>query len=124
MATEKKITKEHLSELQNEIRRIYLNDSRPWVIGYSGGKDSSCILQLIWYALQELPKEQFKKPVYIISSDTLVETPAVVNQLEQSLRRIQEAAKQQGLPIHVQKVVPEIKDTFWVNMIGRGIPAP
>jgi len=119
-----KITKEQIAELQAEIRRIYLNDSRPWVIGYSGGKDSSCVLQLLWYALKELPKDQFAKPVYVISSDTLVETPAVVNQLESSLRLITESASQQGLPIHVHKVTPEIKDTFWVNMIGRGIPAP
>jgi DNA sulfur modification protein DndC len=119
-----KISKEQIIELQAEIRRIYLNDSRPWVIGYSGGKDSSCVLQLLWYALKELPKDQFTKPVYVISSDTLVETPAVVNQLEKSLRLLGEAAQQQGLPIHVHKVIPEIKDTFWVNMIGRGIPAP
>lgn len=119
-----KITKEQIIELQAEIRRIYLNDSRPWVIGYSGGKDSSCVLQLLWYTLKELPKDRFTKPVYVISSDTLVETPAVVNQLEKSLRLLGEAAQQQGLPIHVHKVIPEIKDTFWVNMIGRGIPAP
>ena len=119
-----KITKEQIVELQAEIRRIYLNDSRPWVIGYSGGKDSSCVLQLLWYALKELPKDQFTKPVYVISSDTLVETPAVVNQLEKSLRLLGKAAVEQGLPIQVHKVIPEIKDTFWVNMIGRGIPAP
>jgi len=119
-----KITKEQIAQLQSEIRRIYLNDSRPWVIGYSGGKDSSCVLQLIWYALRELPKEKFSKPVFVISSDTLVETPAVVNQLEQSLTLIGESAAAQGLPIQVHKVIPEIKDTFWVNMIGRGIPAP
>jgi len=119
-----KITKEQIEELQEEIRRIYLNDSRPWVIGYSGGKDSSCVLQLLWYALKGLPADQFKKPVFVISSDTLVETPAVVNQLEQSLRLIGESAQAQCLPIQVQKVIPEIKDTFWVNMIGRGLPAP
>lgn len=124
MATTSKITKEQIDELQAEIRRVYLNDSRPWVIGYSGGKDSSCVLQLIWYALKELPKDQFTKPVYVISSDTLVETPAVVNQLEKSLRIIGESALSQGLPIQVHKVIPEIKDTFWVNMIGRGLPAP
>jgi len=124
MAANSKITKEQIATLQAEIRRIYLNDSRPWVIGYSGGKDSSCVLQLLWYALKELPKEQFTKPVYVISSDTLVETPAVVNQLGNSLRLIGESAQKQGLPIQVHKVIPEIKDTFWVNMIGRGIPAP
>ena len=119
-----KITNQQIKTLQEEIRRIYLNDSRPWVIGYSGGKDSSCVLQLLWYALKELPKEQFTKPVYVISSDTLVETPAVVNALTSSLRLIGESAQTQGLPIQVHKVIPEIKDTFWVNMIGRGIPAP
>lgn len=124
MANNKKVTQEQIAELQSEIRRVFLNDSRPWVIGYSGGKDSSCVLQMVWYALKELPKEQFTKPVYVISSDTLVETPAVVSQLDQSLHKIQEAAQQQGLPIQVKKVIPEIKDTFWVNMIGRGIPAP
>lgn len=124
MPHESKITKEHLTELQAEIRRIYLNDSRPWVVGYSGGKDSSCVLQLLWYALRELPKDQFKKPVYVISSDTLVETPAVVNQLENSLRQIKAGAQEHEIPIHVEKVVPETNDTFWVNMIGRGIPAP
>jgi DNA sulfur modification protein DndC len=124
MASVAKITKEQVENLKEEIRRIYLNDSRPWVIGYSGGKDSSCALQLVWYALKGLPKDQFTKPVYVISSDTLVETPAVVNQLEKSLQLLGEAAQQQGLPISVHKVIPEIKDTFWVNMIGRGIPAP
>ncbi|HEU6448922.1 MAG TPA: DNA phosphorothioation system sulfurtransferase DndC [Verrucomicrobiae bacterium] len=124
MATKSKISGAQIKELQEEIRKIYLNDSRPWVIGYSGGKDSSCVLQLIWYALKELSKDQFKKPVYIISSDTLVETPAVVNQIDSSLKLIGEAAQKQGLPIYVHKVIPEIKDTFWVNMIGRGLPAP
>lgn len=124
MTAESKISSEQISELHAEIRRIYLNDSRPWVIGYSGGKDSSCVLQLIWSALSALSPGDFKKPLYVISSDTLVETPAVVNQLENSLRLIATSAEKQGLPIHVHKVIPEIKDTFWVNMIGRGIPAP
>jgi DNA sulfur modification protein DndC len=74
--------------------------------------------------LKQLPAGSFTKPVYVISSDTLVETPAVVSQLEKSLALIREAAGQQGLPIEVMKVTPEIKDTFWVNMIGRGLPAP
>lgn len=117
-------TAEKVDLLQNKIREIYLGDSRPWVIGYSGGKDSSCVLQLTWYALQELPKDKRIKPIYVISSDTLVETPAVVNQIDESLKLIQEKAIEQSMPITVHKVIPEIHDTFWVNMIGRGLPAP
>ena len=33
-------------------------------------------------------------------------------------------AKTQGMPFEAHKVVPELKDTFWVNLLGRGYPAP
>ena len=32
-----------LKDLVGEAQRLYLEDSRPWVIGYSGGKDSTAI---------------------------------------------------------------------------------
>src|SRR5262249_38858844 len=118
------LSKDQISELYRALQQVYVNDSRPWVIGYSGGKDSSCVLQAAWYALSALPQEKLIKPVYIISSDTLVETPAVGNQLEASLVKMSSAAKMQKLPFEVHKVIPAINDTFWVNMIGRGIPAP
>ena len=60
-----------------EIRRLYLWDEVPWVIGYSGGKDSSAVLQLVWLALKELPVERRSKPIHVISTDTLVEQPVV-----------------------------------------------
>ena len=66
-----------LDDYYDEIRQIYLADNRPWVLGYSGGKDSTCALQMVWIALSQLPVEQRSKPVYVISSDTLVETPVV-----------------------------------------------
>src|SRR4051794_35500578 len=103
MLENRPLTKDDISELYRSMQDIYLNDSRPWVIGYSGGKDSSCVLQAAWYALSELPREKLTKPVYVISSDTLVETPAVVNQLETSLKLIGEGAKAQGLPFEVHK---------------------
>lgn len=124
MAATQKITGEQIATLEDTIRAYYLQDSRPWVIGYSGGKDSSCVLQLAWYALKKLPREKLTKKVYVITSDTLVETPAVVNQLDTALKTIQKAAVDHGLPFVVHKVTPEIRNTFWVNMIGRGLPAP
>jgi DNA sulfur modification protein DndC len=122
--SEERITGEKIQQLQEKIREVYVSDGRPWVVGYSGGKDSSCVLQLVWYALRKLPAEKLNKPVYVISSDTLVETPAVVNQLDQTLKQIDVVAKREGMPIEVHKVIPAIQDTFWVNMIGRGLPAP
>jgi DNA sulfur modification protein DndC len=118
------LTKEALEKVLELIRTNYLADSRPWVLGYSGGKDSSCVLQLIWHALSKLPDEQRAKSVFIVSSDTLVETPAIVNQLTQSHDLINKAALEQNMPFRAHVVVPEPDNTFWVNLIGRGYPAP
>jgi DNA sulfur modification protein DndC len=113
-----------LVDRYREIRSVYQADSRPWVVGYSGGKDSTCALQMVWSALAELPASQRTKPVYVISSDTRVETPVIVNYIDTTLERIATAAKEQGLPFRTQKVVPTVDRGFWVNLIGRGYPAP
>ena len=113
-----------LVALQEHIRAVYAADDRPWVIGYSGGKDSTCALQLIWSAIRTLPEEARRKPIFVLSSDTLVETPVIVNYIDETLAAINAAAADQNMPITAQKVVPEISDSFWVNLIGRGYPAP
>jgi DNA sulfur modification protein DndC len=119
-----KLTKKMLDETTKRIQDVYLSDSRPWVIGYSGGKDSSCVVQLVWNALLKLDKVQRNKPVYVITSDTLVETPAIEDHLTSSIDQISKRAKEQDLPIQAHTVKPKINDTFWVNLLGKGYPAP
>ena len=113
-----------LDDIHREIQEVYLENARPWVIGYSGGKDSTTALQLIWYALSELPPEQRKYPVYVISSDTLVETPVIVSYITGTLDRIESTASEQEMPFQTALVRPKTEDTFWVNLIGKGYPAP
>lgn len=113
-----------LAERYREIQEVYLSDDRPWVVGYSGGKDSTCTLQMVWTALSALPRNRLHKPIYVISSDTLVETPVIVRYIDVTLARISAAAAEQGLPITTEKVTPMVDRSFWVNMIGRGYPAP
>ena len=113
-----------VDELYNDIREIYLEDNRPWVIGYSGGKDSTATLQAVWHALAGLNKDQLHKKIFVISSDTFVETPVVVDHITKNIESINVAAKQHGLPIEGHKVVPATQDTFWVCLLGRGYPAP
>jgi DNA sulfur modification protein DndC len=113
-----------LARIYDDVREIYLSDSRPWVVGYSGGKDSTTALQIIWTALQALPPKKRSKHIYVISSDTLVETPVVSRYIDVSLERIAKAAVEQSMPIVTHKVVPEVGRSFWVNLIGRGYPAP
>jgi len=118
------LTGDLLRTRYEEIQRIYLGDSKPWVIGYSGGKDSTTALQMIWIALSKLPQESRTKPVFIISSDTLVETPKIIDYIDTTLERMNRAAEAQDLPFTAHKVRPTLEDTFWVNLIGRGYPAP
>lgn len=113
-----------IKEIYQEVQDVYLRTGLPWVIGYSGGKDSTAVVQLVWIALTQLSQEQLQWPVYVIASDTLVETPVVVDHIHGALRKINEAAVEQSLPFEAHKVVPKTTDTFWSNLIGRGYPAP
>lgn len=111
-------------EIVDKIRELYLSDSFPWIVGYSGGKDSTASLQLVWTAITSLPEDQRSKPVHVISTDTLVENPVIAAWVETSLQRIGRAAQEQGLPIRAHRLTPSVENRFWVNLIGKGYPAP
>lgn len=87
-----------------------------------GGKDSTAIVQLVWTALSELPKEKLRKTVHIISTDTLVESPVVALWATDSLNKMRSNAN--GLPIIPHRLTPTTTNSFWVNLIGRGYPYP
>ena len=113
-----------LDDIYAEIQKIYLSNKRPWILGFSGGKDSTCMIQIVWSALERLPPSKLTKKIYIISSDTLVESPKIVETVTDSLERMESAAKRSLLPIETNLVRPVLSDTFWVCMIGKGYPAP
>ncbi|GGC76564.1 hypothetical protein GCM10007216_03900 [Thalassobacillus devorans] len=113
-----------IDEAKQEVKNTYLADDRPWVIGYSGGKDSTVVVQLVFEALRELPSDQLTKKVHVISSDTLVETPLIIQSINTTLRRIEDKAIELDLPIETHKVKPMVDQSFWVNIIGKGYPSP
>jgi DNA sulfur modification protein DndC len=125
-----KITEKQNKELfiKENIKKVYKDSNRPWVIGYSGGKDSTVVTQLIYEALIELHLEKYplKNKVYIISSDTMVENPLVGNSIQASIDSINNAAQKDGISacLSAQMVYPSIEQTFWVNIFGRGYPVP
>ena len=118
------INKDTINGLMETIRNLYLCDDIPWVIGYSGGKDSTATLQLVWLALSKLPKERVKKQVHIINTDTMVESPVISKWVQKSLNMMDKAAEEQGLPFITHRLTPALDNTFWVNFIGRGYPFP
>jgi DNA sulfur modification protein DndC len=113
-----------IEKLTKEIKELYCLDDIPWVLGYSGGKDSTTVVQLIWYAIAELQPEKRTKKIYVITTDTLVENPIVSTWVRQSLKQMKSAAIEQQLPIEPYMLYPDVKDTFWVNLMGKGYPAP
>ena len=112
--------------IEEEIIDQYLYDDnpRPWIIGFSGGKDSTMLLQLVWIALKKIPAELLTREIYIICNDTMVENPHIVDFINRTLERVTKAAAEQSLPFFVRQTTPRLEDTFWVNLIGKGYPAP
>ena len=118
------LTKEDITSVTEIIKELYLEDMIPWICGYSGGKDSTAVVQLVWYALRELPPEKRRKTVHVISTDTLVESPVVAIWAADSLKKMERQAKEEGLPVIPHRLTPAAANTFWVNLIGRGYPYP
>jgi len=113
-----------LEELIEEIKYVYQSDDRPWVIGYSGGKDSTTVVELVYKMLLELPDWQRNKNVYIVSSDTLIENPLIKIYLSKMNDMLGQAAERDHLPIISRMVTPRPENSFWANVIGRGLPTP
>jgi DNA sulfur modification protein DndC len=115
---------DYIQALTTEIQELYCLDQIPWVVGYSGGKDSTATLQLIWNAIAGLPVEKRIKTIHVITTDTGVENPYVSAWVRNSHEQIKLAAKKQQIPMQPHILEPEVTDTYWVGLIGKGYPAP
>jgi DNA sulfur modification protein DndC len=113
-----------IQTLTREIQELYHSDEIPWVIGYSGGKDSTATLQLVWNAIAQLPPEKRTKTIHVITTDTLVENPIVTAWVKSSLQQMKLSTISQGLPFVPHLLQPDLKETYWVGLIGKGYPAP
>ena len=113
-----------LEDLVNEIEFVYLADKRPWIIGYSGGKDSTVVVQLVYSMLKRLDPSKHHKPVHVVSSDTMVENPHIKIYLAEMIELIANAAKRDGIPLSTKLVTPDPSNTFFANILGRGFPTP
>lgn len=117
----------NIQHLENEIIDQYLYDEnhrRPWIIGFSGGKDSTMLLQVVWNALKRIEPALLTRQIYVVCNDTMVENPRIVKFINKTLERIQSEATKNSFPIIVYETTPKLDDSFWVRLIGLGYPAP
>lgn len=114
-----------LEATKESLRILYESDTRPWVVAYSGGKDSTAVLQLVYELLmEEQAAGKSGKPVFVVSSDTGVEAPNVAQYVSSTLSQIGLSAKEQRLDLSVELVTPEADEEFWSKLIGLGYPPP
>lgn len=118
-----------IQNIIDEIIDQYLfadETKRPWIIGFSGGKDSTVMLQLVWEALKQIKDLHgvVGRDIYVVCNDTMVENPVITEYVHRVLAKIEQAAVEQDIPVRVIKTIPRLEDSFWVNLIGKGYPAP
>jgi len=111
-------------EIKASLQQLYREDERPWLVGFSGGKDSTMLASLIFDAVLSIPAEQRKKPISVLCTDTRVEIPAIAEMIEGTLDRMRKCSQQNSLNIEANLLKPLIEESFWVNIIGRGYPPP
>lgn len=109
-------------EIVDELKLVYLHDKRPWMIGFSGGKDSTMLVMLVFEMLAQLRASQINKKIYITSSDTMVENPIVKRYMYKMSEQIGTAGEKYGIISNI--ITPHADKTFWTYIIGLGYPTP
>lgn len=116
---------EKVRSIRDRITEQYQDgDDRPWVVAYSGGKDSTLLAHLVFEAVADTRPSKRQRRVYIVCSDTRVETPEIADHVHFSINAMSRAARATNLPISCHIVTPPLTDTFWVRIIGHGYPPP
>src|SRR5690606_479189 len=118
-----------IQNIIDEIIDQYLfadETKRPWIIGFSGGKDSTVMLQLFWEALIQIKDLHgvVVRDIYVVCNDIMVENPVITEYVHRVLAKIEQAAVEQDIPGRVIETSPRLQDSLWVNLIGKGYPAP
>lgn len=119
-------TEEKWGQIIQLVKDEYLSEAQayPWIVGFSGGKDSTLVAHAVFQALEEIPPSMRKREIHIVSNDTMVESPLVLAHLDRSAADIKAGAESLGLPMTVVRTKPDPDKTFWVLLIGKGYPSP
>lgn len=117
---------EKFAAIVADIRDEYLSTAQhhPWIVGFSGGKDSTLVLHAVFEALLSIAPSRRTRAIHVVANDTLVESPLVMAHLHRALALVRDAARNLGLPVTVNVTRPDLEQSFWVNLIGRGYPTP
>ncbi len=118
MSTVKTEHERRVDQICDLIRDI----QTPISIGFSGGKDSSAVVKLLWSCALQLRSEC--PPLKVVYCDTEVENPIIDAHVKSTLGKIQSEAQQAGINLQCKVIKPSTHQAFFVRIIGRGYPTP
>lgn len=107
--------------IEKEIAKL----TQKWksiAITFSGGKDSTALTFALLNGLEE--NKYMPEKVWILYANTLVEPPPLLQTAKKSLDIFKVLGRQAEIPIIPKILMPELKDRFWVLLIGKGYPPP
>ncbi len=111
--------------IRRELRDEYLQPhAHPWIIGFSGGKDSTLLLHFVLEAIRSVAPDERKRAVHVVSNNTLVESPIFQDFVDRLLERLEDSLEGLNVPVSVVRTKPLPEESFWVNLLGKGYPAP
>ncbi|WP_411815982.1 phosphoadenosine phosphosulfate reductase family protein [Hyphococcus sp. DH-69] len=98
------------------------NPSARWIIGFSGGKDSTAVLKIFTSAFRKAnPRPNV---VDIVYCDTRVENVLLDHYVKALIRKLRKEFKEDELPFRINVLAAHVSDGFFVKLIGRGYPPP
>lgn len=108
----------------NAIERV-LRDGKSLSLSYSSGKDSSAMVNVALNAALNILRDTGTCPaLYVLHSDTGVESPVVRSLADKELARMRTFATRHGLPLHIHVTQPSLNSGFAMRVIsGRALPS-
>ena len=108
--------------IQRCAREIVNSDNTNWVIGYSGGKDSTATLKVFLTALKLAKRKDDR--VTVIYCDTGVENPVLDKYVKYTLKNIERELVKDFTNSSVEILKAPVNERFFVRIIGRGYAPP
>lgn len=106
----------------SQICELLRDVEAPITIGFSGGKDSSAVVKLMWACALDLKSEC--PPLNVVYCDTEVENPVIDRHVKTTLSSLQREAQAAKIDLHCKVIRPAVHQAFFVRIIGRGYPTP
>ena len=110
-------------QLTIQSLQAYGADRSTWVVGFSGGKDSTATVTFIDWAIGQ-GLIQRPKNLILVYSDTLMELPSLEDSAHRLMAHLQSRGWQIRCSVPALETKPTTVERFFVTMLGRGYPPP